>query len=186
MQITRDKVGRQTEFTGVLIIDGLEVDPQDWNEIEKILGIRPRVVRRKQAFTALKRRDWQSLIEATRSNLEHHLAESWDAPVFVTPGITVAGSYPNPAFYAEAKKQMPNASEQELLEVVFRSRIFPRHPYGLKLAEEQIREALVNIDSLNDLKEYFVEMDKKDMPLPGPPFGIGQKLDDKITEILES
>lgn len=87
--------------------------------------------------------------------------------------------------YFDLKKQMPNASEKELLEAVFRSRVFPQHPYGLKITEEEIRKATENINSLNDLKEYFVEMDRKEFPFPGKPFGIGRKLDKKITEILK-
>ena len=88
--------------------------------------------------------------------------------------------------YFDAKKQTPNASEKELLESVFRSRVFPQHPYGLKITEEEIRKALENINSLDDLKGYFVEMDEKEMSFLGAPFGIGKKLNRKIGEILES
>jgi len=46
MQITRNPRDRQSEFTGILIINGLEADPQDWIKIDTILGIRPEVIRR--------------------------------------------------------------------------------------------------------------------------------------------
>ena len=88
--------------------------------------------------------------------------------------------------YSNAKEQTPNASEKDLLEAVFRSRVSPQHPYGLKMTEEEIREAMENIDSLDELKEYFVEIDKKELPFPGRPFGIGIKLDNKISKILDS
>ena len=88
--------------------------------------------------------------------------------------------------YSNAKKQIPNASEKELLEAVFRTRVFPQHPYGLKMTKEEIRETMENIDSLDELKEYFVEIDKKELPFPGKPFGIGIKLNSKISQILDS
>jgi hypothetical protein len=107
--VTRDQVDRHTEFTGVLIIDGIEVDPENWNEIERILGSRPRTVRRQGAFSCLKRRDWEALRGFSRSELENYLVKRLgDHPgvaIFVTPGITVTGEFPIPAFYAEAEKR---------------------------------------------------------------------------------
>ena len=88
--------------------------------------------------------------------------------------------------YSNAKKQMPNASEKEILKAVLRSRVFPQHPYGLKITEQEIKKAMEKINSLDDLKEYFVEMDEKEFPFPGGVFGIGKKLNKKISEILES
>ncbi len=88
--------------------------------------------------------------------------------------------------YANAKQQMPKASEKELLEAVFRSRVFPQHPYGLKITEEEIQKTMENINTLDDLKEFFVAMDQKESPFPGRPFGIGKKLNKEITEIFES
>ena len=88
--------------------------------------------------------------------------------------------------YANAKQQMPNASEKELLEAVFRSRVSPQHPYGLKITEEEIQKTMENINTLDDLKECFVAMDQKESPFPGRPFGIGKKLDKEITKIFES
>jgi len=87
--------------------------------------------------------------------------------------------------YSEAKKKMPNASEKELLEAVFRSRIFPQHPYGLKITDEEMWKKMQNINSLDDLIKYFVEMDEKEFPFPKGPFGIGRKLNKKISKILE-
>ena len=79
---------------------------------------------------------------------------------------------------------MPNVSEKELLEAVFRSRVFPQNSCGLKVNEQEIREAMENINSLDDLKEYFVEMDEREFPFPGGMFGTGKKLNRKIGEIL--
>ena len=105
LDVTENQLERQTEFTGVLIIDGFEVDSQNWSEIERILGIQPRTVWRQEAFSSLKHQDWEALRQFSRSELENHLANHPDAAIFVTPGITVTGEFPVPAFYAEAEKR---------------------------------------------------------------------------------
>jgi hypothetical protein len=99
----------ETDFIGVLIINGIEVLPQTWTECEEILGFRPRTDRRQGAFLSLKDQDWEALQQFSRSELEDHLvnrlAEHPDIAIFVTPGITVTGKLPNPAFYVEAEKR---------------------------------------------------------------------------------
>jgi len=60
------------------------------------------------------------------------------------------------------KEKMPDASEKELLEAVFRSRIFPQNPAGLEITEAEIDKEIRNINSLNDLISYFVRRDKEE------------------------
>jgi len=74
--------------------------------------------------------------------------------------------------YKMAKDKMPNASEKEVLEAVFRTRVFPQNPVGLKMREEEIRKGIQSINSLNDLVEYFI-------------LGIGRKIANKIDNILK-
>lgn len=88
--------------------------------------------------------------------------------------------------YVKAKEQMPNAPEKELLEAVFRSRVFPQNPCGLKMNEEEIRGKVRNITSLQDLITYFIEEDKKEQRFQRDIFGIGEKLAKEIDRILES
>ena len=86
--------------------------------------------------------------------------------------------------YMMAKEKMPDASEKELLEAVFRSRIFPQNPAGLKMAEEEIDKEMQNINSLNDLIEYFVQRDKEENRFVRDVLGIGKRIANKIDNIL--
>jgi len=87
--------------------------------------------------------------------------------------------------YELAKEKMPNALEKELLEVVFRTRIFPQNPLGLKMTEEQIQKEIESINSLNDLIEYFIQRDKEETRFTRDLFGIGSKIAKEIDIILE-
>lgn len=87
--------------------------------------------------------------------------------------------------YELAKEKMPNASEKELLEAVFRSRIFPQNPAGLKMTEEEIQKEIENINSLNDLIEFFIQRDKEEARFTRDLFGIGSEIAKKIDTILE-
>ena len=87
--------------------------------------------------------------------------------------------------YKMAKEKMPKASEKELLEVVFRTRVFPQNPAGLKMTEEEIRKEIENINSLSDLIEYFIQRDKEEARFTRDLFGIGSKIAKKIGTILE-
>jgi len=80
---------------------------------------------------------------------------------------------------------MPNALEKELLEVVFRTRIFPQNPLGLKMNEEEIQKEIKSINSLNDLIEYFIQRDKEETRFTRDLFGIGSKIAKEIDIILE-
>ena len=87
--------------------------------------------------------------------------------------------------YKMAKEKMPTASEKELLEVVFRTRIFPQNPAGLKMTEEEIRKEIKNINTLNDLVEYFIRRDKEEPRFQRDILGIGKKIANKIDNILK-
>ena len=87
--------------------------------------------------------------------------------------------------YKMAKEKMPNASEKEVLEVVFRTRVFPQNPAGLKMTEEEIRKEIQNINSLSDLVEYFIQRDKEDPRFQRDIFTIGKKIANKIDNILK-
>lgn len=87
--------------------------------------------------------------------------------------------------YNLVKEEMPNASEKELLKVVLRTRIFPQNPSGLKMTEEEIQKELQNINLLNDLVEYFIQKDKEEPRFQRDLLGIGEKIADKIDNILK-
>ena len=87
--------------------------------------------------------------------------------------------------YNIAKEKMPNALEKELLEAVFRTRIFPQNPVGLKMNEKEIQKEIENINSLNDLIEFFIQRDKEEARFTRDLFGIGSKIAKKIDTILE-
>lgn len=88
--------------------------------------------------------------------------------------------------YANAKEKMPNTSEKDLLEVVFRSRVFPQNPFGLKMTDDEIKMAIQSINSLEDLIEYFTEIEKKEPKFTRDAFGLGRRIAKKIDEILKS
>lgn len=90
--------------------------------------------------------------------------------------------------YAMAKERMPNASEKEILKTVLRSRVFPQNPAGLKMTEEEINKEMQNINSLNDLIEYFLQKEKierEKFRFTRDIFGIGKNIANKVHEILE-
>jgi hypothetical protein len=87
--------------------------------------------------------------------------------------------------YKIAKEKMPKASEKELLEVVFKTRVFPQNPAGLKMTEEEIRKEIHDINSLNDLVEYFIQRDREEPRFQRDMFAIGKKIANKIDNILK-
>ena len=87
--------------------------------------------------------------------------------------------------YNLAKEKMPKASEKELLEVVFRTRIFPQNPAGLKMTEKEVQKEIQNINSLNDLVKYFIQKDKEEPRFQRDLLGIGKKIADRIDNILK-
>jgi len=87
--------------------------------------------------------------------------------------------------YMMAKEKFPNASEKELLQVVFRSRIFPQNPAGLEMTEEEINKEMRNINSLDELIQYFVSRDKEEPRFLRDVFGAGKRIANKVDKILE-
>jgi len=87
--------------------------------------------------------------------------------------------------YMMAKEKMPDASEKELLEAVFGNRIFPQNPAGLEMTEEEIDEAMRNINSLNDLTQYFVQRDKEEPRFFRDVFRTGKRIANKVDKVLD-
>lgn len=87
--------------------------------------------------------------------------------------------------YELVKEKMPNALEKELLEAVFRTRIFPQNPLGLKMTEEEIQKEIESINSLNNFIEYFIQRDKEETRFTRDLFNIGSKIAKEIDIILE-
>lgn len=88
--------------------------------------------------------------------------------------------------YATAKENMPDASEQDVLEAVFRRRCFPQNPAGLKLTEEQIRKEMQSICTLEDLIKRITELEKDEAGFLRDPLRIGRRVAKKIDRILRS
>lgn len=80
--------------------------------------------------------------------------------------------------YAQSREKMPKASEKEILKTVFASRVFLPTPFGYKMTEKEINEAMESINSLEDLTAYFIERDEAEEPAPSDTFGIGAKIDE--------
>ena len=87
--------------------------------------------------------------------------------------------------YMDAKEKMPNASEKELLEEVFRSRVFPQNPMGLKITEQEINGEMRNIQCLRDLQEYLVQREKEEPHFYRDLFGEGKRITNEVEKILE-
>jgi hypothetical protein len=96
-------------FSGIMFINGEEVDPRRQHLLEADAGLHPEsevvVTLRPHADAYLKERDWQSLAELSRIELRDQLAASPLDPVYVLPGITVMGFEANGAFYAEVSRR---------------------------------------------------------------------------------
>ena len=86
--------------------------------------------------------------------------------------------------YTDAKAQMSNASEKDLLEAVFRSRVYPKNPCGIKLSEEEVEQEMQRIHSLDDLIERVIEIEKHEPRFQKNLFGFGTRIAKKIDNIL--
>ena len=84
--------------------------------------------------------------------------------------------------YAQSREKMPKASEKEILKTVFASRVFLPTPFGYKMTEKEINEAMESINSLEDLTAYFIERDEAEEPAPPDPFGIGARIDEVLSK----
>ncbi len=86
------------------------------------------------------------------------------------------------SIYAQFREKMPKASEKEILKAVFASRVFLPTPFGYKMTEEEINEAMESINSLEDLTAYFIKRDGAEEPAPPDPFGIGARIDEILSK----
>jgi len=107
------------------------------------------------------RPDDEKVAELEKLRCQYHLPNDLFAGILLgSPEIT---RQVQKNIYNLAKEKMPKASEKELLEVVFRTRIFPQNPTGLKMTEEEVQKEMQDINSLNDLVEYLYKKTKKSL-----------------------
>lgn len=88
--------------------------------------------------------------------------------------------------YATAKRRMPNASEKELLEAVFKSRVFPQNPAGLRISDDEIQREMQYINCLEDLITHVTEIETQELRFQRDLFGIGRRVAKRIDIILQS
>lgn len=75
--------------------------------------------------------------------------------------------------------QNPGKSEKELLRMVLISRIQAPPSYGM--TEQEIDQAMENINSFDDLCNYIIGLDKQELPFPDP-LGIGKQIDEILAQ----
>ena len=88
--------------------------------------------------------------------------------------------------YADRKQRMPEASEKELLQAVFKNRVFPQNPGGLRITDEQIQKEMQHIHCLQDLIRRITEIETKESRFQRDIFGIGTRVAKRIDRILQS
>jgi hypothetical protein len=100
---------RQMTFSGLLFVQGQDIDPSGQYLLEAANGLRPEtdlvVTWRQDALVFLKQQDWDALKEMSRADLQSQLAANPLEPVYVTPGISVMGRRADDAFYAEVRRR---------------------------------------------------------------------------------
>jgi hypothetical protein len=88
---------RRMTFSGLLFVQGQDIDPSGQYCLEADIGLRPEtdhvVTWRKDALSFLKQRDWEALKEMSRADLKSQLAANPLEPLFVTPGGSVLVSW---------------------------------------------------------------------------------------------
>jgi hypothetical protein len=109
MSVTKNVLERRMTFSGIMFVDGDEVDLRRQYLMEADCGLHPEadvvLALRPQADACLKERDWKALAEMSRSELERQLSDNPLAPVYVLPGVTVMGFQTNGAFYAKVLRR---------------------------------------------------------------------------------
>jgi len=83
------------------------------------------------------------------------------------------------SIYAQVRAKMPDASEKELLKTVFKTRAFAP-PIGPITSEGEIDKVMKSINSLEDLIEYLIREEGKELASPDP-FGIGTRVDETLS-----
>jgi hypothetical protein len=109
MRTITEVTERHMTFSGILFINGKEIDPWSQYRLEAELGLHPEsdfvVSRRNEANDYLEKQDWNALKEMSRSVLDQQLSANPADPIYVTPGISVMGFLAIPSFYAEVEKR---------------------------------------------------------------------------------
>lgn len=77
--------------------------------------------------------------------------------------------------YDILKTQYPESSEKFLLEMALWLRIST--PPGYEISDQEVGQALENINSFDDLCDYIIELDDQEPAFPDP-FGIGKRIDE--------
>ncbi len=72
------------------------------------------------------------------------------------------------------RNQNPGAPEKELLKMVLISRIIV--PPSIEMTEQEMEQAMENINSFDDLCDYIIALDEKEPSFPDT-FGIGKRID---------
>lgn len=119
-------------------------------------------------------------LEALR--LKYRLPNEIFWPIVASSAATTRKAQKN--IYEQAKELMPDSSEKEILESVFRNRVFPKNPAGLKMTEEEIQKSLDRIHSLDDLVNYIIEVEKDEPRFKRDFLGIGKRVAKKVDAIL--
>ena len=73
----------------------------------------------------------------------------------------------------------PGASEKELFRMVLVSRV--QAPPSLGMTQQEIDQAMENINSFDELCDYIVKLDEEGPSFPDP-FGIGQVIDEILAQ----
>jgi len=109
MRAMPNALDRRMTFSGLLFVQGQDIDPSGQYCLEAANGLRPEtdliVTWRQDALVFLKQRDWEALKEMSRADLQSQLAANPLEPLFVTPGISVMGRRADDAFYAEVRRR---------------------------------------------------------------------------------
>ena len=74
----------------------------------------------------------------------------------------------------------PGASEKELFRMVLVSRIRTPPAY-FEMTEQEIGQAMKNINSFDDLCDYIIKLDEQEPSFPDP-LGIGKRIDEILAQ----
>ena len=82
-------------------------------------------------------------------------------------------------FLRNFRIQSPEASEKELFRMVLISRIIS--PPSIDITEQEIDQAMENINSFDELCDYIIALDEKEQLFPDIS-GIGKLIDEILTQ----
>jgi hypothetical protein len=105
---TRNQQERRLAYSGILIVDGKELDPHAWYALEASLGTHPDsevVTCHRPVHLAEPLSDQlETLKQLSRHDLERFLTLAPGDPLYVTPGVTVTSTVFNKGFHAQLLK----------------------------------------------------------------------------------